>query len=114
MTVWLIPIETLARRRGGDDTRAIGGKAARLAWLVRHGFAVPEAWALPEDAFAMALRDLPPGCDPRVLLRAAGGRAGFTRAAEARLQLLRAPLPKGLPDELEQLWRRTTVDSPWG
>jgi pyruvate,water dikinase len=114
MTAWLIPIETLARRRGGDDARAVGGKAARLAWLVRHDFAVPEAWVLPEDAFAMALRELPPGCDPRVLLRAAGGRAGFTRAAEARQQLLRAALPKGLADELEQLWRRTKDDSPWG
>ena len=114
MAAWLIPIDTLARRRGGDDARAVGGKAARLAWLVRHDFAVPEAWVLPEDAFAMALRELPPGCDPRVLLRAAGGRAGFTRAAEARQQLLRAALPKGLADELEQLWRRAKGDSPWG
>src|SRR3984957_12819401 len=113
-TTWLVPLQALAHRRDGDDPQVVGGKAARLGWLVRNGFAVPEAWALPEDAFAMALRDLPPGCDPRVLLRAAGGRAGFTRAAEARLQLLRAALPKGLPDELEQLWRRTKADSRWG
>src|ERR1019366_604167 len=112
MAAWLIPIDTLARRRGGDDARAVGGKAARLAWLVRHDFAVPEAWVLPEDAFATALRELPPGGDPRVLLRAAGGGAGFTRAAEARQQLLRAALPKGLADELEQLWRRSKGDSP--
>jgi len=114
MTAWLIPIEALSRRRGGDDARAVGGKAARLAWLVRHDFAVPEAWVLPEDAFAMALRELPPGCDPKVLLRAAGGRAGFTRAAEARQELLRTALPKGLTDELEQLWRRTRDGAPWG
>src|ERR1700689_4757017 len=114
MTTWLVPIETLARRRGGDDARAVGGKAARLAWLVRHEFAVPEGWVLPEDAFAMALRELPPGCDPRTLLRAAGGRAGYARAAEARQQLLRAGLPKGLAEELEMLWRRNRDRAPWG
>src|ERR1700722_4005417 len=102
MTAWLVPLETLARRRGGDDARAVGGKAARLAWLVRHDFAVPEGWVLPEDAFATALRHLPPGCDPKALLRAAAGRAGFTRAAEARQELLRAVLPGGLAEELEQ------------
>jgi phosphohistidine swiveling domain-containing protein len=114
MTTWLIPLETLARRRGGDDARAVGGKAARLAWLVRHEFAVPEGWVLPEDAFTTALRDLPPGCDPKALLRAATGRAGFTRAADARQELLRAGLPKGLADELEQLWRRVKDRAPWG
>ena len=114
MTSWLIPLEALARRRGGDDARAVGGKAARLAWLLRHDFAVPEAWVLPEDAFTAALRDLPPGCDPRVLLRAAGGRAGFTRAAEARQDLLSAALPQGLEEELGQLWRRVEPRAPWG
>src|SRR5579863_1797438 len=93
MTTWLVPLESLARRRGGDDRRVIGGKAARLAWLVRHDFDVPEAWILPEDAFAQALRELPPGCEPRALLRAATGRAGYARAAEARDTLLSAPLP---------------------
>ena len=28
MSAWLVPIEALVRRRGGDDTRAVGGKAA--------------------------------------------------------------------------------------
>ena len=36
--VWLVSLEALAQRRGGDDPRVVGGKAARLAWLVRHGF----------------------------------------------------------------------------
>jgi rifampicin phosphotransferase len=114
MTTWLVPLESLARRRGGDDRRVVGGKAARLAWLVRNGFDVPEAWILPEDAFAQALRELPPGCEPRYLLRAAGGRAGMTRAAEARQGILDAALPAGLPEELDQLWTRIASRCPWG
>jgi phosphohistidine swiveling domain-containing protein len=114
MTTWLVPLESLAKRRGGDDRRVIGGKAARLAWLVRNGFDVPEAWILPEDAFAQALRELPPGCEPRFLLRAAGGRAGMTRAAEARQGILGAALPAGLPEELDQLWARVASRCPWG
>ncbi len=115
MASWLVPIETLARRRGGtEDARAVGGKAARLAWLVRHGFSVPEGWVLPADAFTAALRDLPPGCEPRLLLRSAGGRAGHKRAAEARQELLEAPLPQGLAAELEQLWAREKERAPWG
>ena len=92
----------------------MGGKASRLAWLLRNGFDVPEAWILPEDAFALALRELPPGCDPRSLLRAAGGRAGMKRAAEARQQILEAKLPKGLFEELEQLWKQVESTASWG
>jgi rifampicin phosphotransferase len=114
MSTWLVPLESLARRRGGDEPRAVGGKAAKLAWLSRHGFDVPEAWVLPEDAFAQALRELPPGCHPRSLLRAAGGQAGMKRAAEARQEILGTVLPTGLREELEQLSKLTASRSPWG
>jgi len=109
-----VPLEALAHRRGGDDPRVVGGKAARLAWLVRHGFEVPDAVVLPADAFAQAIRELPPGCEPRALLRAATGRAGYARAAEARQQIEEAPLPRGLEDELASLWRQVGARSPWG
>jgi pyruvate,water dikinase len=111
---WLVPLEALAQRRGGDDPRVVGGKAARLAWLVRHGFDVPDAVVLPAEAFAHAIRELPPGCEPRALLRAAAGRAGYTRAAEARQQIEQAPLPRGLAEELRALWREVGSRSPWG
>jgi phosphoenolpyruvate synthase/pyruvate phosphate dikinase len=114
MSTWLVPLESLARRRGGDEPRAVGGKAAKLAWLSRHRFDVPTAWILPEDAFAQALRELPPGCDPRSLLRAAGGQAGMKRAAEARQEILAAALPAGLLEELEQLAKLTASRFPWG
>jgi rifampicin phosphotransferase len=111
---WLVPLGALAHRRGGDDPRLVGGKAARLAWLVRHGFDVPDAVVLPAGAFAQAIRELPAGCEPRALLRAATGRAGYLRAAEARQQILGAPLPRGLYDELRAVWRDLGERSPWG
>ena len=114
MTAWLVPIDAIAKKRGADDPREIGGKAARLAWLVRHGFAVPEAWVIPAEAFAAALRELPPGCDPRSLLRAASGSAGMARAAEARDEILKGPLPKGVLEALESLWERVAPTAPWG
>jgi pyruvate,water dikinase len=113
-TTWLVSLEALAGRRGGEDPRVVGGKASRLAWLVKHGFDVPEAVVLPAEAFAHAMRELPPGCEPRALLRAAAGRAGYVRAAEARQQILQAPLPRGLADELRVLWREVGPRSPWG
>ncbi len=113
-TPWLVPLDVLASRRGGDDPRVVGGKAARLAWLLRHGFEVPDAVVLPAEAFAVALRDLPPGCEPRALLRAAPTRAGYARAAEAQQQIKSAPLPRGLQEELRALWRDMGGRAPWG
>ncbi|MGO9835797.1 MAG: PEP/pyruvate-binding domain-containing protein [Polyangiaceae bacterium] len=113
-TTWLVPLEVLAQRRGGDDPRVVGGKASRLAWLLRHEFDVPDAVVLPVDAFAQAVRELPPGCEPRALLRAATGRAGYVRAAEARQHILSAPLPRGLEEELNAFWLAVGDRSPWG
>ncbi len=112
--VWLVSLDVLAQRRGGDDPRVVGGKAARLAWLVRHGFDVPAAVVLPAAAFSQAMRELPAGCEPRALLRAATGRAGYLRAAEARQQILGATLPRGLEEELQGLWRDFGTRSRWG
>ncbi len=114
MAAWLVPLEVLAQRRGGDDPRIVGGKAARLAWLLRNRFDVPDAVVLPADAFVQAIRDLPPGCEPRSLLRAAAGRGGGARAAEAHAQIEAAPLPKGLEQELHALWQDVGERCPWG
>jgi pyruvate,water dikinase len=111
---WLVPLETLAQRRGGEDPRAIGGKAAHLVWLVRHGFDVPEAVVLPAEAFIQAIRELPAGCEPKALLRAASGRAGYQRAAEARQKILELALPRGLEPELAALASTLGVRSAWG
>ena len=94
--------------------RAIGGKAAGLAWLVRHSLPVPEAWVLPADAFAAALRELPPGCEPRSLLRAASGRTGYTRAAEARQEILAAGSRAGSRRSSPSSGREVAERAPWG
>jgi len=111
---WLVPLATIAKKRGADDAEVVGGKGARLAWLVKNGFSVPDAWVLPVNAFEAALPELPPGCDPKSLLRAAGGRSGHERAAEAREAILKAALPRGLAVELDELWRTEGSRSPWG
>ena len=113
-TTWLLPLGAIAKKRGADDAKNVGGKGARLAWLLKNGFSVPDAWVLGVDAFEAALRELPPGCDPKSLLRAAGGRSGHERAAEAREAILGTPLPRGLAVELDELWRAEGARSPWG
>ncbi|MDP9035336.1 MAG: PEP-utilizing enzyme [Myxococcota bacterium] len=114
MSARLVPLAVLAQRRSGDDPATVGGKAARLAWLMRNGFDVPYAVVLPVEAFVQALRGLPAGCEPRALLRASTGRAGYTRVAEARHQIANAPLPKALTQELYALWREIGDSCPWG
>lgn len=111
---WLVSLDDLARDEALAERRDVGGKATRLAWLSRRGFLVPETWVLPQGAFASALRHLSPACEPRSLLRSASGRAVYARAADARDEILRAPLPDGLPGELSALWRAHEARAPWG
>jgi pyruvate,water dikinase len=111
---WLLGLDVLAADETLSDRKNVGGKAARLAWLRRHGFLVPETWVLPQKAFAAALRELSPACEPRSLLRAASGRAVYARAAEARQEILGAKLPPNLEAELEELWARHGASAPWG
>ena len=114
MAAWITPLESLAKKRGAEDTRQLGGKASRLLWLLRREFRVPESWIVSPQAFAASLRELPPSCEPKALLRASGGANGSQRAAEARDALLQAPLPPGLREELEDLWDRVKDSAPWG
>jgi phosphohistidine swiveling domain-containing protein len=111
---WLLGLDALARDEALSDRKNVGGKAARLAWLRRNGFLVPETWVVPQKAFVAALRELSPSCEPRSLLRAASGRAVYARAAEARQEILAAKLPAPLEEELEELWARHGANAPWG
>lgn len=109
---WLVPLGQLA----AEDATAqlVGGKAERLAWLSRNGFRVPETWVIPASAFAAALRELPPACEPRSLLRAATGRAVYARAADARHELLTVKMPDELMAALSRLWSEHGQASVWG
>lgn len=111
---WLVSLEALVRDEAAASRKHVGGKASRLAWLRRHGFLVPDTWVLPQKAFIAALRELPPGCEPRSLLRAATGRSAYARAAEARQEILAVPMPPRLAEELAELWERHGGRAPWG
>jgi pyruvate,water dikinase len=110
----LLSIEELVRDEKLAARKNVGGKAARLVWLRKNGFLVPDTWVLSQKAFAAAVRQLSPSCEPRSLLRAASGKAGslYARAADAREEILRAPLPDGLEHDLTELCRKH--DAPWG
>jgi pyruvate,water dikinase len=111
---WLLSLDDLVREDKLAERKSVGGKAARLAWLRKNGFLVPQTWVLSQKAFAAAVRQLSPACEPRSLLRAASGRAVYARAADAREEILHAPLPDGLEDELASLWRANEAIAPWG
>ena len=113
-TTLLLSLDELAAEPTLASRSSVGGKGARLAWLRRHGFRVPDAWIVPAKAFTSSLRELPPACEPRSLLRAASGRAVYARAAEAREELLRVKLPARLEAELAELWEREGARAPWG
>src|SRR5678815_321406 len=111
---WLVPLAALAKKRGGDDPRQVGGKGSRLVWLQRNDFAVPPAWILSNKAFLESVRKLPASCEPRSLLRSAGSQSFSLRVAEARQEILRAPLPDGLDEEIAALWSSLEGSLPWG
>lgn len=113
-TPWILGFDALVRDEALSDRKNVGGKAARLVWLRKNGFLVPETWVIPQKAFNAALRELSPACEPRSLLRAASGRAVYSRAAEARQEILSAKLPAHLEEELEALWAAHAASAPWG
>jgi len=107
------------RRRSAPSVEAsaatLGGKGARLAWLVRHGFRVPEAMVIPADVFdAVAREVLPPGHDVRSLLRLAGTREGMERAGRAHARLREARLPDWLQAEVVRVVGELEPLSTWG
>ena len=111
---FILSLDTLVREPKLAERKNVGGKASRLVWLRKNGFLVPETWVLPQKAFTTALRELSPSCEPRSLLRAATGRSVYSRAADARQEILHAPLPPQLASELTELWNEHGGNAPWG
>lgn len=98
-----------------DAARRVGGKAARLAWLSRHGFRVPTTWVIDGEPFREHVESkLPPGHDPASLLRLGHGPVMLARAARAREHLLNEPLDPAFSAELEKLWEMLAPEAPWG
>jgi pyruvate,water dikinase len=112
---YLRSLEAYSKKRTAEAAKTIGGKAARLAWLTRHGFPVPRAWVLDTQPFReLALSRLPAGHDPHSLLRLRSGSVFFERAARARALILSEALPPTLQKELEILWEMVERQAPWG
>jgi rifampicin phosphotransferase len=117
---WIVPLDVFAQGQTPEDAAEIGGKGGRLAWLLARNFRVPRTHVVVAGAFRAALRELPPGFEPKSLLRASSTRALYARAEEARREIERVPLPRGLMQELEQLWAAYAGDdnglsaAPWG
>lgn len=111
---YLLSIDDLVNDEKARDRKNIGGKAARLVWLKRHGFHIPPTWVLSQRAFVAVVRQLSPACEPRSLLRSASSRAVYARAADARQEIMNAPLPDDLRSELAALHRSQKDNAPWG
>jgi rifampicin phosphotransferase len=108
--MWLLTLDEAATR----DLDTLGGKAARLVWLHARGFPVPESWILPSTAFRTCTRPLPPGLEPRSLLRASSNRILFERCEKAHAATMRLTFPSDLERELRTLYRKLEGSSPWG
>jgi rifampicin phosphotransferase len=108
--MWLLPLDEAATR----DVDTLGGKAARLVWLHARGFPVPESWVLPSTVFRTCTRSLPPGLEPRSLLRASSTRTLFERCEKAQAATMRITFPSDLERELRALYRRLESTCPWG
>jgi rifampicin phosphotransferase len=114
MARYLQSLEALSRLPDGGNARKVGGKAVRLAWLIDRGFPVPLGWVLPAQVFVSAMRDLPPGYEPKSLLRASSLRLLYARSEEVQRAIQSVRLPKGLETELRALWTEHGVLAPWG
>ena len=108
-------LDGYGRKRPADSARSLGGKAARLAWLARHGLPVPRGWVLEAKYFdEIALERVPDSHAPHALLKLRSGSALHERAAHARTMILSQPLPRALAVELEALWALVEPNAPWG
>lgn len=93
----------------------VGGKAARLVWLARHGFDVPRTWFIDAAPFVeFVTRRLPRGHDPKSLIEWVGRPEGLERIGNARERILNTPLAQEVRDRLEALWDEVCDDAPWG
>jgi pyruvate,water dikinase len=112
---YLRSLETLGRKKPLEASRSVGGKAARLAWLVRHKMPVPPAWVLDAQAFHdFVVERLPSGHDPHALLKQRSSSLMLERAARARAMILAEPIPAPLASDLEALWAEVEAAAPWG
>jgi pyruvate,water dikinase len=111
----LRPLDAYGRKRPAESARAIGGKAARLAWLMRHGLPVPRGWVLEAKHFdELALERIPADHAPRALLKLRSATTLQERAAHARTMVLGHSLAPSLARDLADLWELVKDEASWG
>ncbi|MET0595427.1 MAG: PEP/pyruvate-binding domain-containing protein [Polyangiaceae bacterium] len=111
----LRPLDAYGRKKPAESARSIGGKAARLAWLGRHGLPVPLGFVLEAKYFdELALERVPSDHTPRALLKLRSASALQERAADARAMVLSHSLATSLSRDLADLWELVKNDAPWG
>ena len=111
---YLVPLDRTTTEKKSDKERPLlGGKGARLAWLVRHGLPVPKTHVLTTLAFKSQLRRLLPAHEIRSLLRG-DDRERLTRGEAARTAFLAAPLDPAVVKALRTYYDEHRGDAPFG
>ncbi len=114
VTALFVPLESVGLRRETREKK-VGGKAAKLAELLRAGLPVPPGWVLDARQFARIVDDqLPRGHDVSSLIKLAGTETGTDRAARARDRILEVEIPDDLHDAIGRLWEVVAPHAPWG
>ncbi len=108
------PLAVVGLRRETRE-KLVGGKASKLAELLRAGLPVVPGWVLDAKVFQRVVdSDLPKGHDIASLIKLAGTEVGTDRAARARDRVLSLKLPKELEAAIEALWAAVAPTAPWG
>jgi pyruvate,water dikinase len=108
-------VDALAGKPQSADASRIGGKAARLVWLTRHGFEIPRAWVIEASVFRkLVARNLPKELAPAALLKRVGDPESVKDMALAMQAVLASPVDDELAAELAALWEQLGPEAPWG
>lgn len=110
----LRPLASVGTRRETREKR-VGGKAAKLAELLRAGLPVVPGWVIDAKVFARIVEQgLPKHHDVASLLKLGDTPLGVDRAARARDRVLDIAFPADVSAALDELWSRMESRSPWG
>ncbi|MFO0613130.1 MAG: PEP/pyruvate-binding domain-containing protein [Polyangiaceae bacterium] len=110
----LRPLATVGLRRETREKR-VGGKAAKLAELLRAGLPIVPGWVIDAKVFQRVVEaGLPKHHDVASLIKLGDTPLGVDRAARARDRVLELTFPEDVSAALEELWGRVAPNAPWG
>lgn len=110
----LRPLSTVGLRRETREKR-VGGKASKLAELLRAGLPVVPGWVIDSKVFERVVEaGLPKHHDVASLIKLGDTPLGVDRAARARDRVLELTFPEDLSSALAELRTRMAGRAPWG